>query len=234
MMDSLLTEYQHPANPKNAARAGWEAARRWLSRHPAPAVRDERGHLTRGQDCPRHGITNCLACIRRPSLSEPAVAAAQPTVVSSGAESDVPAWFGVQDEVALTRAVCVMNDVLGDISGWEDKALSEAIESSKVDLCAMIECIRMGADDTYVPGSKPIDGELPLALSTASTAPAHPASVQREPLSAEQIRSCEWALSAEKQYEEWTGYEILRVEGVEEFVRALEKVQGIFPKEKQA
>jgi hypothetical protein len=31
MMDSLLAEYQYPANTKNAARAGWEAANRWLT-----------------------------------------------------------------------------------------------------------------------------------------------------------------------------------------------------------
>ena len=31
MMDSMLAEYQWPANSKNAARAGWEAANRWLA-----------------------------------------------------------------------------------------------------------------------------------------------------------------------------------------------------------
>jgi hypothetical protein len=31
MMDSMLAEYQWPANTKNAARAGWEAANRWLA-----------------------------------------------------------------------------------------------------------------------------------------------------------------------------------------------------------
>jgi hypothetical protein len=70
-----------------------------------------------------------------------------------------PEWDGVQDEVALTRAVHVMNDVLGDISGWEDRALADAVKDSKIDLMAMIECIRMSADDSYVPGSKLIDGE---------------------------------------------------------------------------
>jgi hypothetical protein len=78
---------------------------------------------------------------------------------AAAAEPSESPWFGVEDEVSLTRAVSVMNDVLTDISGWEDRALAEAIESSKVDLCAMIECIRMRADDSYVPGSKPIDGE---------------------------------------------------------------------------
>jgi hypothetical protein len=34
MMDSLLAEYQWPANSKNAARAGWEAANRWLAASP--------------------------------------------------------------------------------------------------------------------------------------------------------------------------------------------------------
>lgn len=31
MMDSVLAEYNYPSNPKNAARAGWVAAMRWLS-----------------------------------------------------------------------------------------------------------------------------------------------------------------------------------------------------------
>jgi hypothetical protein len=31
MMDSLMAEYQWPSNTKNAARAGWEAANRWLT-----------------------------------------------------------------------------------------------------------------------------------------------------------------------------------------------------------
>ena len=30
MLDTLLAEYNYPANPKNAARSGWEAANRWL------------------------------------------------------------------------------------------------------------------------------------------------------------------------------------------------------------
>jgi hypothetical protein len=36
MIDSLLAEYQWPSNPKNAARAGFEAARRMLATPPAP------------------------------------------------------------------------------------------------------------------------------------------------------------------------------------------------------
>jgi hypothetical protein len=35
MMDSLLAEYNYPANTKNAARAGWEAANRWLMQNAA-------------------------------------------------------------------------------------------------------------------------------------------------------------------------------------------------------
>jgi hypothetical protein len=31
MLDSMLAEYNWPANSKNAARAGWEAANRWLT-----------------------------------------------------------------------------------------------------------------------------------------------------------------------------------------------------------
>lgn len=36
MMDSLLAEYNWPTNTKNAARAGWEAANRWLAASPSP------------------------------------------------------------------------------------------------------------------------------------------------------------------------------------------------------
>jgi len=82
---------------------------------------------------------------------------------------DRPEWYGVQDEVTLTRAVHVMNDVLGDISEWEDKALFEAVKDSKIDLMAMVECIRMNADDSYVPGSKPIDGETFGSTGTTSS-----------------------------------------------------------------
>jgi len=34
-LDAVLAEYNYPANPKNAARAGWVAATRWLSNHIA-------------------------------------------------------------------------------------------------------------------------------------------------------------------------------------------------------
>ncbi len=35
-IDTLLAEYDYPSNPKNAARAGWEAARRTLASAPSP------------------------------------------------------------------------------------------------------------------------------------------------------------------------------------------------------
>jgi hypothetical protein len=38
MIDSLLAEYQYPSNTKNAARAGWVAASRFLATRPAPAA----------------------------------------------------------------------------------------------------------------------------------------------------------------------------------------------------
>lgn len=41
MLDTLLAEYNYPANPGNAARAGWEAANRWLE-HGAGVVVLER------------------------------------------------------------------------------------------------------------------------------------------------------------------------------------------------
>jgi hypothetical protein len=33
-LNAILAEYNHPTNPKNAARAGWEAANRWLAAAP--------------------------------------------------------------------------------------------------------------------------------------------------------------------------------------------------------
>jgi hypothetical protein len=39
MMDSVLAEYNNPSNPKNAARAGWVAAMRWLAAPPAAGER---------------------------------------------------------------------------------------------------------------------------------------------------------------------------------------------------
>ena len=41
MIDSVLAEYDWPANPKNAARCGYEAARRMLAHPPAPAAQAE-------------------------------------------------------------------------------------------------------------------------------------------------------------------------------------------------
>jgi hypothetical protein len=38
MLDSLLAEYNYPANTKNAARAGWEAANRWLQQNASTGV----------------------------------------------------------------------------------------------------------------------------------------------------------------------------------------------------
>lgn len=92
--------------------------------------------------------------------------AARAVAVVAESELDDP-YFGVQDEVYLTRAVCVMNDVLEDIADWEDKELASAVKDSKVDLCAMIEVIRMRADSSYVPGNKPIDGEFASAPQAA-------------------------------------------------------------------
>jgi hypothetical protein len=43
MMDSMLAEYQWPANTKNAARAGWEAANRWLMQRAAMSPHGDGG-----------------------------------------------------------------------------------------------------------------------------------------------------------------------------------------------
>lgn len=104
-----------------------------------------------------------------PSAAPTAQAPSVASPVGMQAENDErSAWYGVQDEVTLTRAVHVMNDVLGDISGWEDTALADAVKDSKISLMAMIEVIRMNADETYVPGSKQIDGETFGASPAAS------------------------------------------------------------------
>jgi hypothetical protein len=56
------------------------------------------------------------------------------------------AWCGdISEEVTLRRAVSVMEDVLGDISDWEDKALAEAVEASRRDLQAMVDAIGLRA-----------------------------------------------------------------------------------------
>jgi hypothetical protein len=54
MIDSLLAEYNYPANTKNAARAGYEAARRLLalSACAAPACDTARSELGEKQECP--------------------------------------------------------------------------------------------------------------------------------------------------------------------------------------
>lgn len=44
MLDTLLAEYNYPANTKNAARAGWEAANRWLL-HGAGVVVPDRERM---------------------------------------------------------------------------------------------------------------------------------------------------------------------------------------------
>ena len=133
-----------------------------------------------GDTAPRGGWSHLDTVIAYQKIAREALAATAPAATAEPSEDP---YFGVQDEVALTRAVCVMNDVLTDIEGWEDKALAEAVESSKVDLCAMIECIRMRADDSYVPGTKPIDGEFatPKAAEPSAVAGA------REPLTEGQI-----------------------------------------------
>lgn len=40
LLDSILTEYNWPSNPKNAARAGWTAAMRYLAARPAAPAED--------------------------------------------------------------------------------------------------------------------------------------------------------------------------------------------------
>ena len=46
MMDSVLAEYEWPANPKNAARAGYEAARRLTAPQPAVVPPDRADDLS--------------------------------------------------------------------------------------------------------------------------------------------------------------------------------------------
>ncbi len=43
LLDSILAEYNWPSNPKNAARAGWTAAMRYLAATPSPAPNEVAG-----------------------------------------------------------------------------------------------------------------------------------------------------------------------------------------------
>lgn len=85
MMDSLLAEYNWPTNTKNAARAGWEAANRWLAASPSPQQdgpsdapqptplacpscgatnADDAGELCIGEDCPVPGSDDFEEALR--------------------------------------------------------------------------------------------------------------------------------------------------------------------------
>jgi ribosomal protein L37AE/L43A len=107
----------------------------------------EKVWLIIGEDCPSEvrftdlfGVTwsedkiddNSIGYVREDLAARAQTAAASP----------------LSGEIALTRAISVMEDTLADIADWEDKALAEAIESSLTDLRAMVECIRMRVDVT--------------------------------------------------------------------------------------
>lgn len=84
MLDSLLAEYNWPANTKNAARAGWEAANRWLAASPSASQPEPK------KDCPyclgsgvsqvlengRHVDSRC-SCLASASLTPPAPEASE-------------------------------------------------------------------------------------------------------------------------------------------------------------
>lgn len=56
-LDAVLAEYNYPANPKNAARAGWTAATRWLrAPQPAPAVPVAAEPIDMVLHCPSCGL----------------------------------------------------------------------------------------------------------------------------------------------------------------------------------
>jgi hypothetical protein len=70
-----------------------------------------------------------------------------------------PDTHRVQEEADLLRAIAVMEDTLTAIEDGEDQELARTIESSLVDLRALVEAIRalveairMQADPNYVPG----------------------------------------------------------------------------------
>jgi hypothetical protein len=75
------------------------------------------------------------------------------------------AWCGdISEEVTLRRAVSVMEDVLGDISDWEDKALSEAVEASRRDLQAMVDAIALRGQGVMGAEVDMTDSELTALL----------------------------------------------------------------------
>lgn len=74
----------------------------------------------------------------------------------------------IADEATLRRAVSVMEDVLIDIAGWEDKALAEAVEESRRDLAAMVECAALaGAQAPGEPAERDENGEPTQAQKEA-------------------------------------------------------------------
>lgn len=106
-------------------------------------------------------------CLRAARLATPP-AAATSTPCASG-EGEYHAWAGdIDAEATLRRAVSVMEDVLTDIEGWEDKALAEAVTESRRDVLAMA------------------DG---IALAAATQAPAVPAGCVRVVMTFEQVQA---------------------------------------------
>lgn len=91
-----------------------------------------------------------------------AAAASSPAPVQPNQGGAYHAWCGnVEDEATLRLAASVCDDVLGDIAGWEDRALAEAVEATKSDLLAMADAIR--AKDGRAAASSPAPAVQPCA-----------------------------------------------------------------------
>lgn len=82
-----------------------------------------------------------------------AAPAATPAQADSAGQVAYHAWCGsIDDEATLRRAASVMEDVLTDIEGWEDRALTEAVAESRAAIVALADSIALTAAPAKVEG----------------------------------------------------------------------------------
>lgn len=58
-----------------------------------------------------------------------------------------PSLYGIEDEARIRSAISVMDDVLNDISEWEDTALAGFVAESRSDLLAIADSIAFQRQD---------------------------------------------------------------------------------------
>jgi hypothetical protein len=143
MMDSLLAEYQHPANSKNAARAGWEAARRWLttsSEAPVPQAEPKAfdlGLVYIPDDQGPEDVRYVREDLALAAMAAAGHAAPAPQAVvgeaSEDAQNVLNSWLDNQhpDDVAVDAFASKMRQKMAASrakgrGGWNDKAQCSA------------------------------------------------------------------------------------------------------------